>query len=191
MNSELHLAFSKMLNCGAAGQLEWETKNLLAAVRDFLRPVVSIELGGCNGGMSYLIAEVTSNRVFSVDICHSTNETARHAKVTYVTGRIENYSTIREVEAGIGTGNKADFLFIDADHSRDAVTRDYWMWRPLVRSGGWIAFHDINNPGVPGVREFWDTIAGEKIEFVQTDSHNLFGYSGMVGCGGIGVVKVP
>ena len=35
-----------------------------------------------------------------------------------------------------------DFLFIDAGHSYDDVRADYENYRPMVRSGGLIAFHD-------------------------------------------------
>ena len=33
-------------------------------------------------------------------------------------------------------------IFIDGDHSRDAVVADLRAWLPLVRAGGWVALHD-------------------------------------------------
>lgn len=43
-----------------------------------------------------------------------------------------------------------DFVFIDADHSYDAVRRDIEAWRPKVKPGGWLGGHDYNQkfPGV-------------------------------------------
>lgn len=43
-----------------------------------------------------------------------------------------------------------DFVFIDADHSYEAVRRDIEAWRGKVRQGGWIGGHDYNRkfPGV-------------------------------------------
>ena len=35
-----------------------------------------------------------------------------------------------------------DFLFIDADHSYEAVKADWNGWSPKVRKGGYIALHD-------------------------------------------------
>jgi predicted O-methyltransferase YrrM len=35
-----------------------------------------------------------------------------------------------------------DFLFIDADHSFDGVSRDWADWAPRVRPGGHVALHD-------------------------------------------------
>lgn len=42
-------------------------------------------------------------------------------------------------------GDKIDFLFIDADHRYDWVKADYETWRPFVRSGGLIGFHDVHD----------------------------------------------
>ena len=33
-------------------------------------------------------------------------------------------------------------LFVDGDHSRDAVSADLRAWLPKVRAGGWVALHD-------------------------------------------------
>jgi len=39
-----------------------------------------------------------------------------------------------------------DLLFVDADHSYEAVKSDILSWCPLVKMGGWVAFHDYTNP---------------------------------------------
>jgi predicted O-methyltransferase YrrM len=43
-----------------------------------------------------------------------------------------------------------DFVFIDADHSHEAVTEDIAHWTPKVKRGGWVGGHDYNLhfPGV-------------------------------------------
>lgn len=35
-----------------------------------------------------------------------------------------------------------DFVFVDGDHSIDAVTEDWEGWSPLVRAGGIVVLHD-------------------------------------------------
>jgi hypothetical protein len=50
-----------------------------------------------------------------------------------------------------------DFLFIDADHSYNAVCNDFYAWYPIVKVGGHIAFHDstsIADECVQGPRQF-------------------------------------
>lgn len=37
-----------------------------------------------------------------------------------------------------------DFVFIDADHSYEAVRRDIDAWRSKVKPGGWFGGHDYN-----------------------------------------------
>jgi predicted O-methyltransferase YrrM len=44
-----------------------------------------------------------------------------------------------------------DFVFIDADHSSEAVYNDIIKWVPKVKSSGWIIGHDINWPPVKKV----------------------------------------
>jgi predicted O-methyltransferase YrrM len=54
-----------------------------------------------------------------------------------------------------------DFVFIDADHSADAVTDDIARWTPKVRRGGWLGGHDYH-PRKPGVVRAVDRAFGRK-----------------------------
>lgn len=52
--------------------------------------------------------------------------------------------------AATGFADKSlDFVFIDADHSLDAVKMDIAAWGSKVRSGGWLCGHDYQ--GLPNV----------------------------------------
>jgi predicted O-methyltransferase YrrM len=44
--------------------------------------------------------------------------------------------------------NSLDFVFIDAAHDLESVTKDIAAWWPKVREGGLLAGHDIDQPGV-------------------------------------------
>lgn len=49
---------------------------------------------------------------------------------------------------------KVDFVFIDADHSYDAVSKDTDLARQLIRPGGILAWHDYQHPGNPDVKKY-------------------------------------
>ena len=48
-------------------------------------------------------------------------------------------------------GAQLGFVFIDADHSYDAVKADIAAWRERVRPGGWLTGHDYDPVKFPGV----------------------------------------
>ncbi len=79
----------------------------------------------------------------------------------------------------------ADFVLIDGDHSYGGVKRDFQNFKPLVREGGLLAFHDIV-PGSPdavgGVPDFWQEVKKTEAETLEiVESWDQGGY-------GIGVV---
>ena len=54
-------------------------------------------------------------------------------------------------------GIECDMLFIDGDHSYDAVVTDLRTWLPALRPGGVLAMHDID---APSVRQAYDDLVG-------------------------------
>jgi predicted O-methyltransferase YrrM len=60
-------------------------------------------------------------------------------------------------DAAAGWKDPIDFLYIDGDHSYDAVVRDVRNFVPFVREGGVVAFHDYK-PGKDGVRRAVDEL---------------------------------
>jgi len=59
-----------------------------------------------------------------------------------------------------------DFVFIDADHSYEAVMDDLRSWLPKIKPGGVIAGHDY----------YWDGV-GRAVREVFGDSHTVSGNS--------------
>jgi predicted O-methyltransferase YrrM len=59
-----------------------------------------------------------------------------------------------------------DVVFIDMDHSYEAVKQDLIHWFPKVKKGGYIAGHDIDWPGVSkAINEFFPK---EKLQAVSS-----------------------
>lgn len=54
----------------------------------------------------------------------------------------------------------ASVVFIDGDHSYDAVLHDIQAWMPKIPSGGVIAGDDYGHRRFPGVKQAWDEIFG-------------------------------
>ena len=49
-----------------------------------------------------------------------------------------------------------DFVFVDGDHYFDGCLADLRAWWPLVKPGGWMMGHDIDNPStVAETAKFW------------------------------------
>jgi predicted O-methyltransferase YrrM len=66
-------------------------------------------------------------------------------RVTFIQGRSDE-------SAGEVEDASLDLVFIDADHSEEAVLRDLEAWVPKVKPGGLIAGHDYGSHNHPGVR---------------------------------------
>lgn len=52
-----------------------------------------------------------------------------------------------------------DFIFIDAEHTKEAVTADIRAWWALVKRGGIVSGHDYNHRRFHGVKEAVDDFA--------------------------------
>lgn len=66
-----------------------------------------------------------------------------------------------------------DMVFVDADHSYQAVIDDWTAWNPLLAPGGIICFHDsvqtFRSPAVESVRAMNDIVRGSP-EFEVVDA---------------------
>jgi len=89
-------------------------------------------------------------------------------------------------------GDQPDVVFVDADHSDEAVRADFNLWWP--NTGLTLGFHDIL---MASVAPFWNEISLQypSVQIIGKDiaSANEWQYpgphlSGQVGCGGIGVL---
>lgn len=67
----------------------------------------------------------------------------KYPHVKNIVGNSHNDDTVDELKTLLA-GRPIDFLFIDGDHTWEGVSADFRLYSPLVRSGGIVAFHDIN-----------------------------------------------
>lgn len=153
-----------------------------------------LEIGTHTGGFLSLLVKVglAKELVISVDLPWQEHEyrvgnfrEVYASEVKFIVGNSHDAVTLRAVREQLlnalpgATPAPLDFLFLDGDHSREGVELDFIMYSGLVRPGGWIGFHDINN-GHPCGRWYWDVA-------IRDRAHVEFGYGRTFG---IGCVRV-
>jgi predicted O-methyltransferase YrrM len=138
-----------------------------------LRPRRVLEIGTYLGGTLWFLARASDPQavVVSVDVdapvfarVQRARLARRRQRIVSLEGDSHDPATLERVRKELGD-QPLDVLFIDADHSYEAVKRDYEIYSPLVRSGGLIALHDINprrSGGIFGeVPRFWAELRAE------------------------------
>lgn len=151
--------------------------------KDFYSQIASIneykifvELGVWKGhSISYLaklLKDKKDIKVYAVDIFEkwdkneSVKEDVKHINQIYNTnlkntGVREIISDIKSISwdaANLFKDNSIDFVFIDADHSYESVTKDINSWLPKIKKGGIISGHDYFTS--PGVKSAVDELLG-------------------------------
>jgi hypothetical protein len=61
-----------------------------------------------------------------------------------------------------------DFVFIDADHSYDGVSKDIRVWMPKLKRGGLLSGHDYDNP---------NEVNGKEVKRAVDDAVSLNGWT--------------
>jgi len=123
-----------------------------------------VEIGTAFGGCACLFLMYSAGKVHSIDpfvrdsmgAWQSSAKQATH-HVRTASERLnfdfqrwilhEQYSYEAVLDA---PNNRADLIFIDGDHSYDAVRRDVNEWLPKLKKGGILMLHDARRvPGTP------------------------------------------
>lgn len=123
-------------------------------------------LGHAKGASAILLADGLleygyEGKVYSVDLFPRKNDAKKAQRLTQEYGvedRIElcKGSTIEWAQKL--EDKRFKFLFIDADHTYEAVKRDFYDWSFLLERGGWLSLHDTNQDF--SHRALQDTVVG-------------------------------
>jgi hypothetical protein len=141
----------------------------ILALVDRYKPVVCVELGTFLGASAIPVARsiarwrgvLTCVDTWSVDVYHEGQTSpwlllgcARNLAAAGVTNvRLMPASTLAAADTWT---EPIDYLYVDADHSEEAVRSDLLAWAPHVRPGGLILGDDYGNRWFPGVQRAWD-----------------------------------
>lgn len=186
-----------VMNCKAISpyQVRAELEKFAALVVD-LKPRTVLEIGTCRGGTLCLLSRlaVPDATIISVDLpggpfgggYNFVRESLfklfpqKNQELHLI--KADSHSPYTKHRVLSLLNNRAlDLLFIDGDHTYEGVSKDFWVYGPLVRPGGLIALHDIapHRDTSCEVSRFWEEIkAPRDIEIIA--DHNQ-------GWGGIGV----
>lgn len=163
MKSLLHLVrFILGLDAAASQVTDRELQMLLQYSRD---GHTICEIGCYEASTSVALALNTTGTVYTVDpfyrgrigVCYSEYVARVHRRRKGVQNLVFLKGLSLEISQSFDL--PIDFLFIDADHSYEAVKADWNEWFPKVKKGGYIGLHDskpaANSPQGLGSMRFY------------------------------------
>lgn len=104
-----------------------------------LRPKVYVELGLYRCGLFNRVIPY-AQQLIGVDMDAEAGKCmAKSDKVRFVNSSTDEFAAILRANP-----IAIDMLFIDADHAKDAVLRDFWNFLPFVSAHGIIILHDTH-----------------------------------------------
>jgi predicted O-methyltransferase YrrM len=110
------------------------------------------EIGTGPGWSSIAIALAQPDcRIVSFDVERRGAE--RYAQIVPRSVRERIRFVIAEGAGGAAGASEVDFVFIDSSHQLEETVETFEAWRPKLRSGGTVVFHDYGNPDYPGVEQ--------------------------------------
>ncbi len=135
----------------------------LVRIVQTLAPIRVLEIGSQDGGTLWCWAQAAwdTARLVSVDLPdpnYQQIELQAYTRGLQTCELIRADSTDPETahRAFKALGGEAEFIFIDADHSYESVSKDWNNYLPLLAPGGMIALHDI--ACCSGVTQLWEEL---------------------------------
>ena len=175
-------------------QIPTEITQLAKAVQA-IKPKIIVEIGTARGGTLLIWSYLASERVITCDLNDMRLQRpvfsrfappGSNCQITLLSGNSHEPAFKAKLARELN-GEKADFMFIDGDHTESGVEADYNDYKEFVRPGGLIAFHDIvEQQPLPTnqVYPFWKRLkVGADVQEFVADPNQ---------CGfGIGLLRVP
>ena len=152
------------------GDHGWELRELLREL-EWLAPMrVVLELGTFRGDSLRVWREHLDPELLVgvQDTDETTPEVAAELGCELVRGFSQQLETYLAV-LGRLDGRPVDLLYVDGDHTYEAVSRDWELYSPLVRAGGLVVLHDAvieDNPTVDVHRLYRELRVGRRTKLL-------------------------
>jgi predicted O-methyltransferase YrrM len=155
-------------------------RELAILVRHAAGSNVIVEIGTLEGKTAVAMARATRGRVYSIDPFFSGRLGIGYGEIIARVARrragVRNLQFIKafSYDAAPSFAESIDMVFIDADHSYEAVRRDWADWTPKVRPGGIVAMHDTRIAPIAPLRlgsmDFFDREVATNPDYELIDS---------------------
>lgn len=158
------------------------------ALADLARGKTVIELGAWHGFSTIVLASV-ADLVISVDWHHGDMHAGMQDTYEVFRGNLDRYGVAGRVQVvrdrfetalpwlATERGTRfADGCFIDAQHDEPSVAMDLLGVLPLLRPGGWVAFHDYGRDESTGNPGFAVTPVADKFGVAGVAGHLAWGF---------------
>ncbi len=149
LKNMLKMVFVSKIDTGPDGS-RWTTeteKNLLQKYAQGSKLGI-VEIGILDGKTTQEMALVATAPIYGIDplVPDSMNKKliGTEEKIKRNLEFYPKFTFIKEFSFNLSSSWKHpfDFIFIDGDHTYNAVKQDFEEWLPLLTSGGYVGFHD-------------------------------------------------
>lgn len=127
--------------------------------------ITYVEIGCYAGGSACLMLQRPNTKVISIDLGQPISKETVYSNVknlnrfnnpyNYLEGDSQTHEMVSRLKE---LTNEVDILFIDGDHSYQAVINDFMLYEGLVKSGGYVVFDDYRDYDCPGTKIAVDEI---------------------------------
>jgi len=160
-NHKRHIKFEELWKLAPPGQGKLEYFLFLSFAKAYLawkgvpKPIV-VEIGVRRGRQRAFYKEFLDANYIGIDIRKVEGD-------DYILGDSGKMETVEALGVRLG-GRKIDLLFIDGNHTYEAVKRDWELYSPLTSCI--VAIHDILWKEL-GVKKFWAELCEKKHQVIE------------------------
>jgi len=118
--------------------------SLMCRTSEVIKNGIIVEIGRCRGGSLILMCKSSpSSVVYSIDISDEYNQMVKN-HLEYLNIQESQYELLEGDSTDISKtwDKEIDLIFIDGDHSENAVFKDLSNWIPSVKKNGFVLMHD-------------------------------------------------
>ena len=161
------------------------TREESLALAELARGEQVLEMGAFYGHSTVVLASVAEH-VVSVDWHQGDSHAGDYRTETQYRANLERYGVADRVSVIVGRfedvlpsleGSVFDGLFLDAHHTFESVSADLDLALPLVRPGGFVAFHDYGRGPATGHPTFDVTsVADARVGITGQAGHLGWGF---------------